>query len=156
MTSLGSSIDFKILPQESFSIIGSSSKENPGELYTVDVRFNISDIVSKRNKRMLDLGVSLFILITLPVFLFLTMNKIGLLKNWIKVLFNQVSWVGYNTADTTNLPTLKPCVLPNDILFSDSNLNHKSKYQLNFIYAKDYTVYRDIRLIFENLSKLGR
>ena len=33
MTSLGPSIDYKILPQESFSIIGSSSKENPGELY---------------------------------------------------------------------------------------------------------------------------
>ena len=156
MTTLGSSIEFKILPQESFSIIGSSSKENPGELYTVDVRFNISDVVSKRNKRMLDLGLLLFIVITFPIFIVFTKNREGLLKNWIKVLFNRVSWVGYNNADITSLPSIKPCILPNDISFSASNLNSKSKYQLNFIYAKDYTVYRDIRLIFENISQLGR
>ncbi len=156
MTSLGSSIDFKILPQESFSIIGSSSKENPGELYTVDVRFNISDVVSKRNKRMLDLGVLLLVVFAFPIFIIFTRNRRGLLKNWWKVLINKVSWVGYNKADTSNLPAIKPCVLPNDISFSDSNLNQKSKYQLNFIYAKDYSVYRDIRLIFENISQLGR
>ena len=156
MTSLGSSIDFKILPQESFSIIGSSSKENPGELYTVDVRFNISDVVSKRNKRMFDLGLLLLIILAFPLFIVFTKNRVGLLKNWAKVFLNKASWVGYNKSDTTNLPTIKPCVLPNDISFTDSNLNQKSKYQLNFIYAKDYTVYRDIRLIFENISQLGR
>lgn len=155
MTSLGPSIDYKILPQESFSIIGSSSKENPGELYTVDVRFNIADVVSKRNKRILDLSILLLIFIAFPLFLILSIDRVGLIRNWTKILFGKASWVGYNTADTQNLPFIKPGILSNDISFKESNLNEKSKYQLNFIYAKDYTVYRDIRLIFANLSQLG-
>ncbi len=156
MTSLGPSIDYKILPQESFSIIGSSSKENPGELYTVDVRFKITDVISKRNKRLMDLGILLLIILVFPMFILITNNRVGLVKNWIKVLFNKFSWVGYNESDVHNLPIIKPGVLSNDISFSESALNQKSKYQLNFIYAKDYTVYRDLRLIFLNLSELGR
>ncbi len=156
MTSLGSTIDYKILPQESFSIIGSSSKENPGELYTVDVRFKIADVVSKRNKRVLDLGLVVLMLLTFPVFLFCANNRGGLIKNWIKVLFNNASWIGYNISNTDSLPIIKPGILANDISFSDSSLNQKSKYQLNFIYAKDYTIYRDISMIFANISKLGK
>ncbi len=155
MTSLGSNIDYKILPQESLSIIGSSSKENPGELYTIDVRFNVADTVAKRNKRILDLVVCLLILILFPIFLVLVNNKRGLLSNWFKVLINSASWVGYNEANTENLPKLKPGILANTISFKEGILNHKSKYQLNFIYAKDYSVYRDVGLLYNGLSYLG-
>ena len=155
MTELGAKIDFKILPKESLSIIGSSSKENPGELYTVDVQFNISDIVAKRNKRVSDIMICLLILFLLPIVIIVVKNKLGIFKNWYKVLFNKASWVGYNAGDKQNLPILKKGILSNDVSFNDSALNPKSTYQLNFIYAKDYSVYKDLSLIMNNFSKLG-
>jgi len=140
MTSLGSKIDYKILPQESLSIIGSSSKENPGELYTIDVRFNVDDTVAKRNKRILDIIVCICILVSFPVFLLIVKKKSGLFSNWWRVFINKASWVGYNDSHSPNLPILKTGVIPNNITFTDRPINQKSKYQLNFIYAKDYTV----------------
>jgi len=156
MSILGANIDYKILPQESLSIIGSSSKENPGELYTVDVRFNISDTVAKRNKRLFDLSACLLFLFFIPVLLIILQSRTRFIRNWYYVFFRKASWVGYNTGSTENLPILRPNVLPNDASFGDTDLNDKSKHQLNFIYAKDYTVYKDISLVFQNLRKLGR
>lgn len=155
MTSLGAKIDYKILPQESLSIIGSSSKENPGELYTIDVRFKVDDKVAKRNKRILDIVVCMCILVFLPVFLLIVKKKSGLFSNWWRVLLNKASWVGYNDSHSPNLPNLKPGVIPNNISFTKSPINQKSKYQLNFIYAKDYTVYRDIRHLINGIKHLG-
>ena len=55
MSKLGSSIDYKIIPKESLSIIGSSSKNSTGELYTIEIQFNINTPMARRNNRMLDL-----------------------------------------------------------------------------------------------------
>jgi len=155
MSALGASIDYKILPQESFSIIGSSSKENPGELYTVDVRFNITDAIARRNKRIFDLIICLVFIVLFPFMLIVVNSSVGFIRNLFRVLVNKASWVGYNDGDTANLPHLKSSILSNDASFGKKGLNEKSKYQLNFIYAKDYTVYKDLNLTWSNLQLLG-
>ncbi|MCB0574476.1 MAG: hypothetical protein KDC61_07910, partial [Saprospiraceae bacterium] len=48
MTRLGPSISYKIVPEESLSIIGSSSKDEPGELYTINIRYNIAQPGQRR------------------------------------------------------------------------------------------------------------
>ena len=155
MAVLGSRIDFKILPQESLSIIGSSSKENPGELYTVDVRFNIIDDVAKRNKRLLDLFFALLFILTLPIMLLIVMERVNFVKNVGNVIIGRLSWVGYNSSPSNNLPKLKKGVIPNDQSFTGKELTDNSKYKLNFIYAKDYQILKDIKLIIRNLQNLG-
>jgi GT2 family glycosyltransferase len=42
MSRLGPTLSYKIMPEESMSIIGSSSKNEPGELYTIDIRYNLA------------------------------------------------------------------------------------------------------------------
>ena len=155
MSVLGSRIDFKILPKESFSIIGSSSKENPGELYTVDVRFNITDDVAKRNKRLLDLLFAFLFMATLPVLIIVLNQRIGFIKNLVSVILGNKSWVGYNSASSKSLPKLKSGVVPNDQSFVGKDLSDNSRYKLNFIYAKDYQLFRDVKLILGNINKLG-
>ena len=66
MTRLGPELDYKIVPQESESIIGSSSKNSAGELYTIDIRFQIGTFMARRNKRLLDLLLAFGFLLGLP------------------------------------------------------------------------------------------
>ncbi len=67
MTKLGDQISYKIAPDQSTSIIGSKSKNDPGELYTVEVNYQIDDPTLRRNKRILDLFLALTLLIVWPL-----------------------------------------------------------------------------------------
>ena len=70
MVQLGQKIDYKILPQHSQSIIGSSSKNTSGELYTMDVQFKIASPMNRRNKRLLDIIFSTICLVFSPILVF--------------------------------------------------------------------------------------
>jgi Predicted glycosyltransferases len=67
MAQIGPSVSYKIVPEESLSIIGSSSKEEPGELYTIEVRYNIAQPSQRRDKRLLDLALCAGVLATFPL-----------------------------------------------------------------------------------------
>src|SRR5439155_7957891 len=100
-------------PPESLFIIGSSSIDNPGELYVIDIN-SISKSVNKRNKRVIDLLLGLLLLTLSPVFIFLQKNPIGYLKNIFNVLIGKISLVGYynQVASANNsLPEIKNGVL---------------------------------------------
>ncbi len=159
MTKLGAEIDYKIVPKESFSIIGSSSKNSSGELYTVDIRFGVLDKRNKRNKRMLDLIVALCLLLGFPVFLWLVKNKSGYFTNAINVLIGKKTWVAYAQTEGTiidNLPVLKKGVLSTVDALRISKINTPTVQRLNFIYAKDYSTYNDLEIIWKSFRKLGR
>lgn len=163
MTRLGTNLDYKIVPEESLSIIGSSSKNTAGELYTIDIRFRIADYMSRRNKRMLDFILSvIFILLFLPFFI-IVKNKVGFAGNIYQVLFGKKSWVGYILTNSCsnkkkvveNLPNIKPGVLsPWDALKLDQ-LNDHTIDRLNFLYAKDYEVSNDFEIIWKGIRSLG-
>ncbi|HFC00898.1 MAG TPA: glycosyl transferase family 2, partial [Phaeodactylibacter sp.] len=160
MTRLGSGLDYKIVPEKSLSIIGSNSKNTVGELYTIDIRFQISEDMNRRNKRVIDWCLSLlFIVLLVPLF-FLVKNKMGLIKNIYQVLFGKKSWVGYatknNEVSTENLPKIKTGVLsPLDALKVEQ-FNVPTIQRLNFLYAKDYEAMDDLEIIWKGMRKLGR
>jgi len=159
MTKIGTRRDFKIVPQESLSIIGSNSRDLPGELYTIDINLNIDTPSGRRNKRMFDLLFSIFLLITLPLQLLLVKRFIGLIRNIVEVLIGKRSWVGYahnNSPEEKNLPPLKTGVLsPLDAL-KQTHLKNQMLSRLNLLYAKDYTVYKDLQIIAKAYRQLGK
>lgn len=158
MTRLGPEVDYKIVPKESLSIIGSTSKNSAGELYTIDIQFLITKALNRRNKRMTDLFVALFLLIASPVLIWMVKEKGGFLKNIINVLLGAKSWVGYApTAENSNtLPKILPGVLsPLDALRLKS-VNLPTKQRLNFLYAKDYEASEDLSIIWKGFRNLGR
>ncbi len=153
------SVDFKIAPEESLFIIGSNSVDNPGDLYTIDINFSINKSSSKRNKQLVDLGLSFFFLLTLPIHLILISNRIGFIRNLFAVLTLRNSWVGYvnHVIDNRHLPSIKKGILnPVDGLSSNHQINDITAKRLNLLYAKHYQLENDLILIWRGYKNLGR
>ena len=157
MTNLGPDIDYKIVPSESLSIIGSSSKNEAGQLYTIDVRFQIAQYMERRNKRMVDVLLAILFIPLYPIIFFFVKNKIGLMKNIFQVLLAKRSWVGYKSSNNsiTNLPKIKKGVLTPVDGLDVKQINEPTIERLNFLYAKDYEVINDIEIIWKGRRGLG-
>ncbi len=158
MTKLGSKIDYKIVPYESLIVIGSHSKNAPGELYTIDIRYNIAQSLQQRNKRLLDILVVLFLLGTLPIHLVFISNSANFIKNMVDVLLGKKTWVGYNRIANHqfSLPAIRPGITSiADHLNQTLEINEDTLARLNFFYAKDYSTEKDIVLILKNYHRLG-
>lgn len=152
-------VDYKIAPEESLFIIGSNSVDNPGDLYTIDINFNINKSQNIRNKRILDIAFSLLMLILFPINLFLQKNFFQFLVNCIDVLLLRKSWVGYinTTIDNRHLPKIRKGILnPNDGLKKGTQLDEHTSKRLNLLYAKHYQLDKDLMLIWRGYRRLGR
>ncbi|TNE57120.1 MAG: glycosyltransferase [Bacteroidetes bacterium] len=148
MTRLGPAIAYKIVPEESLSIIGSSSKNEPGELYTIDIRYNIAQPGQRRNKRVLDVGICLLMLPTLPLWLLFSKRRSVLLQNWWPVLAARKTWVGYAPNPQNDaLPRLRSGVLSPVSSLQDVRLNEQTTARLNFLYAKDWNAWKDLGIV---------
>ena len=151
-------VEYKIAPPESLFIIGSSSIDNPGELYVIDIN-SISKSVNKRNKRLTDFLVSTVLLMACPVMIFTQKNPMDFLTNIFRILFGRMSWVGYfdqSNSPSTALPKIRKGILnPLDVI-REKKLDETTIHRLNSLYAKDYHVNTDLKIILKNWRDLGR
>ncbi len=149
MTCLGPRISYKIVPEGSQSIIGSSSKDAPGELYTTDTRYNIAQPGQRRNKRVFDLALCLLLLPALPLWVFFAKSKKALVQNWWPVLAGRKHWVGYASAPGNDtLPQLAPGVFSPTSGWGNLSLSGEMTERLNFLYAKDWNVWKDAGVVW--------
>lgn len=147
---------FKIAPPESLFVIGSNDKNNSGDYYTIDIELSISKTENKTNKRMMDIFVSLFFLIFYTVFVWFQNSKIGFIKNIFSVLIGNKSWVGYiDNEENSQLPKIRKGVLSSAVTFKRKELEEKRIKQLNLIYAKDYSVFTDVKIMKDGIRMLG-
>jgi O-antigen biosynthesis protein len=135
------------------SIVGSDSKDASGEYVSVDGRFQLAHPYQRRMKRLTDVGVSLSILITFPLQLFICgFNGI---YQALLVLINQKTWVGFGKPNQ-RLPQILPGVLntagePN--VSSDMRANAATQ-QVDIWYARQYHWFNDLKIIYRNYRKL--
>ncbi len=158
MSRLGPHLSYKIVPEDSLSIIGSQSKNTPGELYTIDIRFNIATALHRRHKRLFDLLWTLALLATLPLHLVGVRQPLGLLHNMALVAAGRKTWVGYafTTESDSALPPLPPSVLnPLDGLPVRPS-DQATIQRLNMLYAKNYQVEQDLEIAWKGYRSLGR
>jgi hypothetical protein len=153
LTLVSSGVDFKIAPPESLSIIGSNSIDTAGDLYMIDVN-SITKPKNKRNKRLLDIGISILLLILSPVLFFIQEQKTHFFVNIFNVLFGFYSWVGYGRVADKSLPEIKRSILSPVCLFTKEEDNSKTKL-MNLRYAKDYSIEKDLIIMWKCLKKLG-
>ena len=165
MTRLGSDLEYKIVPEESISIIGSNSKDSPGELYTIDIKLAITSSFHKRSKRLFDVLGSFLLIVTLPLNVFIIHRPFQLMENIFLVLIGKKTWVGYagSEAQQFQLPKIKPGIItPLDELFSNNDsgeterLNDSAVSRINLLYAKDYAASVDAGLFFKCFRMLGK
>lgn len=158
MTILGPKISYKIVPHDSFSIIGSASKDTQGELYTIDITFQINQPLERRNKRFFDVLFSFVLLLSLPIQLIWIPNKSGLLQNIFDVLLGRRSWVGYTNPEYSaqNLPKIRTGVLnPLDALPIRPD-DPATLQRLNLLYARNFQIEKDLEIALKGFASLGR
>jgi lipopolysaccharide/colanic/teichoic acid biosynthesis glycosyltransferase len=148
-----SNIEYKIAPPESLFIIGSNSINENGDFYFVDVA-NINNPVNKRNKRLFDIAMSITLLITSPIIILLTNKKIGFLQNIFQVLLGFKSWVGRQSDEEKIFKGLKKGVLSPAMMIK-SESHESTRERLNALYAKDFKIWNDLKLVIRNLKFLG-
>lgn len=150
-----SSLDYKIAPEDTLSIIGSNSINTRGDLYTIDIK-TISTNSNRRKKRLFDM-ISSFTGIVLWIFLLFFINKpFSFLKNCFKVLFGKYSWIGYcdvKDVEKLRLPKIKKGIFDPSTNMSRIGLTEEEKEQLNLMYARDYSLSKDINFFFRALKK---
>ncbi len=151
-------VDYKIAPPESLSIIGSNSINASGDLYVIDINA-ITKKANRRNKRLLDVLVSLTLLVFSPIALVIVRNPIGLVRNIFAVLFTWKSWVGFAQHpmhEAHRLPEIKPGVLTPLDAFKNKNLPKETATRLDLIYARDYKLTNDLNIIIKGFRYSGR
>ena len=154
MTKIDSKLlDYKIAPDESNFIIGSGAKQSQGDFY--DVALGIIQKSNIRNKRILDISLSLVFSIFSPVLMWFTKNPAGFLRNNILTLTGKFSLVGFSSNGQINLPNIKKGILNPAIIYNGKKLDDKTKKRLDLLYAKDYKVATDINLIYKGFRYLG-
>lgn len=143
-------VQLKIAPESSEFIIGSDSKNEPGELFTLDVKYQLSEHDVLRRKRIFDLMFSLLVVLRTIVFLgyplIASVRWRYLLGNIPQVILGKKTWVSYTgQLRADKLPVLKPGVVSSAGVWTGSEF----EADVNHIYAKDYEVWRDLEILWE-------
>ena len=149
-------LEFKIAPPESFSLIGSNSKNLQGDLYFYEIN-TIGKKSNRRKKRGLDILASILFLVLYPI-LFTVVKKPGnFFKNILLVLKGKLSWVGYhNASNDLSLPHIRKGILTTVLKTKEYKLSDQEVEKTNMNYAKDYKIYLDLYLIIHSLKELGK
>jgi hypothetical protein len=150
-------IDYKIAPEDSLSIIGSNSIHTRGDLYTVNINA-VDKIANRRNKRLLDILLSISLIPLSPVAVFLQRKPAGFLKNILQVLFGMKSWVGYSPFDSeeVHLPKIRKGVLNPINAMKAKEVDNETAIDLNILYARDYSVWKDLNIFLYAFRDLGQ
>ncbi|MBH8559934.1 glycosyltransferase [Hymenobacter sp. BT442] len=148
-------VAYKILPEDSQYIIGSSSKDAPGDYYTLDIALNLYQPQQARAKRLLDLLSSAALLALSPVLVWFQAQKAGFLRNCASVLLGRRTWVGLRHLEGPARAV--PAVLsPADAANSATPLNEVTLRRLELLYAKDYEPGTDLSVLWRCWRRLGQ
>ena len=150
-------VDYKIASSDGFSIIGSNSINRSGELYSIDIN-SVSKPENKRKKRLFDFFVSLLFLFFYPfIFLFMK-NRIKMLKNLFLIFIGKRTFVAYSSlnSDGAFLPELKKGIFSPFNLYKRTIINEETKMRINILYAKDYHIINDFKIVFKLWKQIGK
>lgn len=157
ITAMGNHLSYKIVPPKSLSIIGSDSKNTAGDLYAVDVNLIIDQTRSKQLKRLFDIVISILLFVSLPLNVWFVKNKLGFVRNIFTVFGGTKTWVSYAKFDnkTYNLPEIKAGIINPIIASGLSESDTINTDRINLLYAKNYSVEKDLLYVFKGFKFLG-
>jgi hypothetical protein len=103
--------------------------------------------LQRRNKRLLDIVVSILFILAIPVTIFIKKKVSSFYKNVLVVLTGKKTWVGYAVAKN-ELPKLKPAVITSTTLPAALNdLPVETLQKSDTWYASGYTMATDLKKI---------
>jgi len=145
-------VAYKILPEGSQYIIGSSSKDAPGDYYTLTATLRLHQPAQRRTKRLLDLVASAVVLVAAPLLIWGQRRPGGLLPHCWQVLRGRRTWVGLRyTPGAAGRAILSPA----DTADAPATLSAAARQRLEFLYAKDYEPGTDISVLWRCWRRMG-
>ena len=157
MEACGPSYEYKIHLPGTQSFVGSNSSHTAGDLYTADLRYNLSAFSQQRNKRVVDIVTALGFILLAPFFALRAKNPGSFLAECFRVLAGKKTWIGYpHSPETAQLPTVKPAVLPPYNLLEGFAPPPHVAQQLWKEYAQNYQPSTDVNLIWKNFKWIGK
>ena len=142
MNELGPSINYYTIPSASSFVIGSQSKNSNGLYFGQQIELNLSKNEYRTQKRFFDISLALLLISSCPLWIFFKRTRLRLSYS-IDVLLGKKTWVGY-ASDSDDLPSIKPGIFATDYQLEDKNSGFQKN--LDLLYAKNYTVYNDLRI----------
>lgn len=157
MIKVGPHIFYKIASEDSLSIIGSKSRNDSGELYTLDINYALKSIGNRRLKRINDLLISIGILMFLPFVFALVGLKPKLFMNIIDVFSGKKTWVGYGgyISDYDFLPKIPKSVIGYPYLSQFLPYSSDFFQRQNIEYAKNFSLTMDFIYVVQNVHRLA-
>jgi lipopolysaccharide/colanic/teichoic acid biosynthesis glycosyltransferase len=138
-------------------IIGSPSKNNPGELYTFEVQYNLLQKIYLRQKRIFDLFFSLSVFIFSWLIILIQHNKLKFLSNLYEVIVGKKTWVGYSKeiAEKYQLPIIKTGIIIPNIGMMEHHFEVLSEPIIRN-YAWNYSVWMDLDICLKAINQLDQ
>jgi hypothetical protein len=149
------SIAYKILPADSEYIIGSSSKDAPGDYYALNIGLSLYQPQQMRNKRLLDILTSLGFLLGTPLFIWFEKRKAGFLRNCLRVLAGTRTWVGPHHSPGPRRTT-RAILSPADVAEKGTPLTESTRRRLELLYARNYVPATDLNILYRRFRWLGQ
>ncbi len=134
------------------SMVGSDTLAAGAKTITAFIEYRIAQPYQKRMKRMVDILLSLFFLLSFSVHLIFHKKGARFIQNAWSVLLNKRTWIGYASA-STSLPAIKPSVVSHlgiQTGFSETVLEKADR-----LYAKEYDWWPDLLLVLHYYRQLG-
>lgn len=152
------SLEFRISPADSNFIIGSHSISTSTDLFHIPNLNNIHHPRNRRSKKLLDIVVSLTVLIFSPLLVLTGNSWKDLFIYSFKVLRGKYTWVGFEkiASQEGKLPALPPGILSTAPLINNDKYSVHQLIKLNMEYAENYSIFKDLEIIFKNLNALRR
>jgi GT2 family glycosyltransferase len=155
MTRLRDRVRIKIFSKDVQSIIGSHDRNSRGDLYTVELKYNIKLPYLRFAKLFVDYLVAVLLLLFSPIFLLFTF-RFRVFKNAFSLIFRKKSLVSYIDSDVMldNLPFLIPGIVAPVAMHTIDGLSQEEKHSINFYYARDYSILGELGIILLNVKYL--
>ncbi len=146
-------IDFKIAPENQNYLIGSNSIDTSGDLYILNIN-NLTEKENLRKKRLFDIVFSTFLILLYPFYLFKIKKTKGFLNELLFIIKGEKSLIGYKREEMLRdirLPNIKTGLIsPSDVAPVDDK---EIKDKLNILYARDYSIRKDLSIILKYWNK---
>lgn len=140
------------------SIVGSDSSKSSGLAISDMAGYSLGGPSARRLKRLVDVAAALLFIITWPIHWLFVKKPMGLLANTIKVLGSSRSWIGYSSemSNHNGLPRIRKGILGTNGQPGGKHPDtDDSLYKLDQLYAREYSVYKDLYLLAKGYKWLG-
>lgn len=149
-------VEYKILPENSAYIIGSSSKDSPGDYYELIPTPQLFKPAQRRAQRLFNVASAATLLLAAPLLIWFITRKGSFLRNCLAVLAGRRSWVGWRyTEAPTGVRPIPAVLSPADRPAISTTLDQPTRQRLEALYANDYSPAEDLEILLRRFRDLG-